>query len=128
MPVCIAFPSRNVHQPHPFVSVEKSIPDSVACSSFPARIGLRLQTASLDFSGFRYIRGEEQLVTRAAPKRPHAPDQAHHPYVESSPSLAAHFLAATFWTNALAGNWRQWHLNPSEGAIRRHPYGTVLGL
>src|SRR5208337_2770778 len=85
-------------------------------------------TFQAGFSGFRYIRGEEQVVTRAAPKRPHAPDQAHHPYVESSPSLTMHFLAATFWTNALAGNWRQWHLNPSEGSIRRHPYGTVLGL
>jgi hypothetical protein len=63
MPLCIPFPSRNVHQPLPFVSVGKSIPDSLACSSFLARIGLRLQTASPNFSGFRYIRGQEQLVT-----------------------------------------------------------------
>ena len=106
----------------------KSIPDGLGCSSFSARIGPRRQTASPNFSGFRYVRGQKQLVTRAAPERPHAPDQAHHPYVESSPSLAAHSLAATFWTNALAGNWRQCHLNPSEGSIRSHPDGTVLGL
>jgi len=68
--------------------------------------GLRLQISNPDFSGSRYVRGQEQLVTRAAPKRPHAPDQAHHPYVKSAPSLPMHFLAATFRTNALAGNWR----------------------
>jgi len=77
--------------------------------------------ANPDFSRSRYVRGQEQFVTRVAPKRPHAADEACRPYKESSPSLPMHFLASTFWANALADNWRHSHHYPSEG---RNPYAS----